>query len=208
RPDDLPLAPAQRRLWFLQRLDGPDPTYDVPVVLRLRGILDVRALRTALADVLARHETLRTTYPERDGAPTQAIAAPGAVEAPFAHELVAPDALDARIAALSRHVFDVTTDLPLRVTLLTLDGTDDEHVLLLVLHHVAADGWSLGPLVRDLSRAYAARREDRDGPSVLPPLPVQHADHALALAAAGDDEDGLAFWADALRGIPDALALP
>nr|WP_246852305.1 non-ribosomal peptide synthetase [Patulibacter sp. SYSU D01012] len=208
RPDDLPLAPAQRRLWFLQRLDGPDPTYDVPVVLRLRGIVDVRALRAALADVLARHETLRTTYPERDGAPVQAIAAPGTVEVPFAHELVAPDGLDARIAALSRHVFDVTTDLPLRATLLTVDGADDEPVLLLVLHHVAADGWSLGPLVGDLSRAYAARREDREGPSVLPPLAVQHADHALALAAAGDDEAGLAFWADALRGIPDALELP
>jgi len=209
RPADLPLAPSQRRLWFLQRLQGPDATYDVPVTLRLRGPVDADALRRALADVVARHETLRTRCPERDGAPVQEILDPADATTPLTVEVVPPALVEERIAALAGHVFDVTTDLPLRATLIQAGGTTDEHVLVLVLHHIAADGWSLGPLVRDLSRAYAARREDPDGPSVLPPVAVHHADHALALAGREDaDEADLAYWEDALRGLPDELELP
>ncbi|ROP35964.1 amino acid adenylation domain-containing protein [Saccharothrix texasensis] len=210
RPDLVPLSFAQRRLWFVNRLDEENPSYAVPVSLRLRGEVDVPALRAALADVVARHEALRTVFPEVGGTPHQQVR--HGVTAPFTLLDRAPGDLDAVLRRLVSAPFDLTADLPLRTALIRL--ADDEHVLLLVLHHIAGDGWSMGPLLRDLADAYTARLDDRA--PAWTPLPVQYADYALwqrDLLGDEDDPDGpfahrIAFWADALAGVPDELALP
>ncbi len=210
RPDLVPLSFAQRRLWFVNRLDEQNPSYAVPVALRLRGGLDVAALRAALADVVDRHEALRTVFPEVGGTPHQHVRHD--VTAPFTLLDRAPDDLDAVLRRIVSTPFDLTADLPLRTALVRL--ADDEHVLLLVLHHIAGDGWSMGPLLRDLADAYTARRAGR-APGWAP-LPVQYADYALwqrELLGDEDDPDGplahrVAFWADALAGVPDELELP
>ena len=169
----IPLSFAQQRLWFLNRLEGASATYNIPMALRLTGDLDVAALAAALRDVVQRHESLRTVFPEADGVPYQQVCKefgePLEVVA-----LTAPE-LDAAVAAAAGHAFDVTVELPLRATLFTLSPT--EHVLVLVLHHIAADGWSLTPLARDLGQAYAARRAG--GAPDWVELPVQYADYTL-----------------------------
>ncbi|MFH8254109.1 amino acid adenylation domain-containing protein [Streptomyces roseolus] len=212
RPDRVPLSSAQRRLWFLGELEGPSATYNIPLALRLRGRLDVDALRTALADVVGRHEALRTVFPAENGTPHQHVVAPGraapALDVVDVTEEELPDAL----AEARGHAFTLTEDLPLRAVLLRTGPAD--HVLSLVLHHIAGDGWSLAPLARDLSTAYAARREGR-APQWRP-LPVQYADHTLwkeELLGTADDPDSLfarqlAFWRDALEGAPEQIELP
>ncbi|MFE9749522.1 amino acid adenylation domain-containing protein [Saccharothrix saharensis] len=210
RPDLVPLSFAQRRLWFVNRLDERNPSYAVPVALRLRGEVDVPALRAALADVVDRHEALRTVFPEVGGTPHQHVR--HHVTAPFTLLDRAPGDLDAVLRRIVSTPFDLTSDLPLRTALVR--SADDEHVLLLVLHHIAGDGWSMGPLLRDLATAYTARVAG-DAPGWTP-LPVQYADYALwqrELLGDEDDPDGplahrIAFWADALAGVPDELELP
>ncbi|MEU3838524.1 amino acid adenylation domain-containing protein [Streptomyces sp. NPDC028635] len=212
RPERLPLSHAQRRLWFLGRLDGPNSTYNIPLALRLRGRLDRAALRAALADLTARHEILRTVYPSHAGEPYQHILPPG--DTVPALDVV--DADEARLAGLlakaADRSYDLTRDLPLRATLYRLG--DDEHVLLLLLHHIAGDGWSLAPLTRDLATAYAARREGRA--PAFTALPVTYADYTLwQRDLLGDPDDTtsrhgtqLAHWRDALAGAPARLDLP
>ncbi|EST31002.1 non-ribosomal peptide synthetase, partial [Streptomyces roseochromogenus] len=210
RPDRIPLSYAQSRLWFLHRLEGPSPTYNIVRGLRLTGELDVPALRAALADVIARHEVLRTVLPETTGEPYQRILPPYRPELPEVR--LAPEDLDAAVEAAVRHAFDLDTEPPLRPTLFTL-GPDD-HLLLFLLHHVAGDGWSIRPLERDLAAAYAARREGRDPDWA--PLPVQYADYTLwqrELLGAESDDDSLisrqlAFWREALDGLPEQIPLP
>ncbi|SDD25311.1 non-ribosomal peptide synthetase [Actinokineospora iranica] len=203
RPDVLPLSFAQQRMWFLHRLDGPTPTYNVPFAIRLAGALDVAALRSALSDVAARHESLRTVFPDDDGTPRQEILP--AAEVPFAVEPFSPEAL----ADAARHSFRLDTEIPIRATLFP-DG--DEHVLLILLHHIAADGASALPLLQDLGHAYAARRV-----GAVPAwreLPVQYADYALwQRELLTEDPDGplaeqVAFWSGALAGLPEELPLP
>ncbi|MFE0076872.1 amino acid adenylation domain-containing protein, partial [Nonomuraea sp. NPDC059023] len=188
RPERVPLSHAQRRLWFLHRLEGPSDTYNIPISLRLRGPLRAGALREALGDVVARHEALRTLVGEEDGLPYQVIldAAPFAV-------------LDG--AGDPGHAFDLAAELPIRAWL-RADGPD-EHVLLLVLHHIAGDEWSMGPLLDDLSLAYAARLEGNE--PEFAPLTVQYADYALWQADRPVDLD---FWTQALAGLPDRVELP
>ncbi|WP_214103837.1 non-ribosomal peptide synthetase [Acrocarpospora catenulata] len=199
RPDDLPLSSAQQRLWFLSRLNG----LGWPLVLRLRGPLDTAALTGALTDVVNRHESLRTVFPEIGGEPRQRIL-PGVTAGDFLTVAdVEPDALDEQVAAAAGHQFDLTADTPLKAWLLR--QAPDEHVLVLVLHHIAGDGWSMGPLARDLSSAYAARAAER-APD-WPPLPVQYADYALWQHDL-DTSDHLAFWRDRLSELPEELALP
>ncbi|GAB2962976.1 non-ribosomal peptide synthetase [Saccharothrix stipae] len=208
RPDLVPLSFAQRRLWFVNRLDERNPSYAVPVALRLRGNLDVAALRAALADVVDRHEALRTVFPEVGGTPHQQVR--HGVTAPFTLLDRTPDDLDAALRRIVSTPFDLTADLPLRTAVVRL--ADDEHVLMLVLHHIAGDGWSMGPLLRDLTDAYTARRAGT-APGWAP-LPVQYADYALWQRELLGDEDGpdgagrLGFWVDALAGVPDELELP
>ncbi|MFL6248357.1 MAG: amino acid adenylation domain-containing protein, partial [Thermoanaerobaculia bacterium] len=196
RPERLPLSYAQSRLWFLNRIDGPGATYNIPTALRLEGALDVATLEAALADVIERHESLRTIFPEADGVPYQHI-----VPASQVLRVEDSDRLDEAAAA----GFDLTRELPLRAHLFR--RAPEEHVLLLVLHHIAGDGWSMGVLARDLTEAFAARSEGR-APRFAP-LPVQYADYTLWQRARLDgDESHLQFWRDALAGIPEELTLP
>jgi acyl carrier protein len=160
RPAEIPLSYAQRRLWFLNRLEGGGGTYVIPLAVRLKGRLEVAALEAALNDVVARHESLRTVFPERLGVARQEVVAGVSARLGLEVEAVGGSALAERLGAASGRGFEVSRELPLRAHLYVLG--DDDHVLLLVLHHIAGDGWSLRPLVRDLAEFYRARR-DRDG---------------------------------------------
>ncbi|PZT83571.1 non-ribosomal peptide synthetase [Streptomyces sp. AC1-42W] len=212
RPDPLPLSFAQQRLWFLNRFEGPSATYNVPLVVRLDGPLDTPALGQALADVVERHESLRTVFPETGGVPRQHILGADRADLDPTPRDTAPDRLDEALAAEVAHTFDVTTDLPVRARLLRLGA--ESHVLVLLVHHIAGDGWSLAPLARDLGDAY--RRRSRGEAPGLPAPRVQYADYTLwQRALLGDEHDPgsraarqLDFWRTALVGAPGLLALP
>ncbi|WP_235191071.1 non-ribosomal peptide synthetase [Amycolatopsis rifamycinica] len=208
RPDLVPLSGAQQRLWFLHHLEGPSATYNVPLVMRLEGDLDAEALRWALSDVVARHEALRTRFPQRDGVPYQDILPPEEVRLPVRE--VAD--LDAALTGLVRGSFDLERHAPMRAELLRLGAR--EHVFALVFHHIASDGWSMAPLWRDIATAYAARRAGET--PQWTPLPVQYADYTLwqqDLLGREDDPDSvlsaqLDYWRTALEGLPDRIELP
>ncbi|MGC9441181.1 amino acid adenylation domain-containing protein [Streptomyces sp. WG5] len=212
RTAEIPLSYAQRRLWFLSRLHGPSGAYNIPLAIRLDGALDVPSLRAALADVVARHEALRTVFPDDGGRPRQAVLDAADTPVPLRVVTCGPQELDAALREEAARGFDLATEPPLRATLFVV--SDTEHRLLLTLHHIASDGWSNAPLARDLSRAYAARQAGR-APDFAP-LPVQYADYTLwQRDLLGDETDAdslaarqLAFWRDALAGAPAELALP
>ncbi|MGP4105095.1 amino acid adenylation domain-containing protein, partial [Nonomuraea sp. KM90] len=209
RPEVVPLSFAQRRLWFMHEWEGPSATYNIPVAVRWSGSLDRRALIAAIGDVADRHESLRTVFPAVEGVPYQrVVAGRPAVEVVECAE----EELGTLIGAAVRHAFDLAAEPPVRAWLFALG--EREHVLVIVLHHIAADGWSMTPLGRDLARAYAARAEGR-APDWAP-LPVQYADYALwqrELLGDQDDPDSIlarqtAYWSATLAGLPDRLALP
>ena len=212
RPARLPLSYAQQRLWFLHRLDGPSATYNIPLAVRIDGPLDADALCTAVADLIARHTALRTVFPEGEDGPYQHITAPDDVVIPFAMESVEEAKLRHRVAAATAETIDIERSLPLRATLLRL--APDAHVLVLVVHHIAADGTSLAPLAHDLGAAYRARARGEE-PNWAP-LPVDYADHTLwQRDLLGDEEDPdslvcrqLSHWRRALDGLPEAVELP
>nr|WP_273940369.1 non-ribosomal peptide synthetase [Kutzneria chonburiensis] len=205
RPEVLPLSFAQQRLWFLHRLEGPSATYNMPNAVRLTGVLDVEALRLAVNDVVARHEALRTVFPEIDGEARQLIL--DDVEVPLPVRAVTEESLAAEVSEAANTVFQLETELPIRVTLLRLD--ERRHVLVLVFHHIASDGWSTAPLWRDLATAYTARRGG-EGPQ-WSELPVQYADYTLwQREALGEAviEPQLAYWRKALADLPERIELP
>jgi len=216
RPERLPLSAAQQRLWFVHRIDGPAPSYAVPLGLRLTGALNTTALHAAVLDVLGRHEALRTVFPERDGEAVQEIRPLDECDLSFIElDFTADDTAglcDAAVRAAIETPFELAHELPIRVLLAQLAA--DEHVLLLVLHHITSDGWSLAPLMADLSRSYTARIAG--GPPQWAPLPVQYADYTLwqrELLGASDDPDSLVanqmrYWREALAGLPEELELP
>ncbi|MEU1192933.1 non-ribosomal peptide synthase/polyketide synthase [Streptomyces sp. NPDC005859] len=199
-PERLPLSFAQRRLWLLHQVEGPNPAYNIPALWRLTGTLDRAALEAALNDVVARHAPLRTVFPVVDGVPYQHVLDPEQARVRLA---TAPHEDRAAQAA---HPFDFAHELPLRAVL--FETAPDEHVLLLLLHHIATDEWSDRPLLADLGTAYAARTTGR-APDWAP-LPASYADYTLwqhdLLEAAGADL--LAHWTDALEGLPAELNLP
>ncbi|MEU7134967.1 amino acid adenylation domain-containing protein [Streptomyces sp. NPDC046261] len=207
-----PLSYAQQGLWFLNRLEGPSSTYNVPVLARLTGTLDVPALENALLDVLTRHESLRTVFGEREGVPYQRILPTAGSGFRLVRLDTGRPSLDAVLRDVVGEPFDLAGDLPTRAWLIRVG--DREHVLALVLHHAVCDGWSLTPLLGDLSTAYAARLEGR-APD-WDPLPVQYSDYTLwQRELLGDDEDPdslvsrqLRFWRTTLSGLPDELVLP
>ncbi|MEV8631251.1 amino acid adenylation domain-containing protein, partial [Streptosporangium sp. NPDC051023] len=209
RPELVPLSFAQRRLWFLHEWEGPSATYNVPMSLRLRGVLDAGALGAAVGDVVARHESLRTVFPAVDGLPYQRVVEDGPV---LEVADVTEEGLGEALSEAAHRPFDLASELPIRGRLLRISPV--EHVLVIVMHHITSDGWSTGVLLRDLSQAYAARCAGRA--PVWSPLPVQYADYALwQRDLLGDERDAgslaaqqLAYWSAALDGIPDQLELP
>ncbi|RUL78898.1 non-ribosomal peptide synthetase [Dyella choica] len=208
----VPLSFAQQRLWFLHRLEGPGSTYNMPIVLHLEGPLDADALALALGDVVTRHESLRTVFADDDGVARQVVLDADDVKLVFDHVQVSPDTLDPALFAAATHRFDLTREMPLRATLFALSA--EHHVLCLLMHHIASDGWSWAPLGRDLQAAYAARREGR-APG-WQPLPVQYADYSLwqregmAEESAPDSEIArdIAYWTSAMTDLPELAQLP
>ncbi|TMR02633.1 amino acid adenylation domain-containing protein [Actinomadura soli] len=209
RPDRVPLSSAQRRLWMLDQLlredDGPRGAYHLPLAVRLRGDLDRAALEAAIGDVTARHESLRTVFPEHDGVPYQRILAPDEARPVLEVATCPPQDVIAR-------PFDLAKDIPLRVAVFP-EG-EREHLLLAVFHHIAFDEWSFGPFARDVAEAYTARLDGKAPGWEAPP--VQYADHALWQSELlGDPLDPgsvharqLGHWARALAGLPEEIPLP
>ena len=206
------LSFAQTRLWFLHRLEGANANYSIALGLRLKGVLDVAALELGLGDVVARHESLRTLLIDQDGEPRQLILAAHNVTVALRVVRSSTQNLQEDLAAASAHGFALAEEIPFKATLFELGA--DEHALLLLIHHSAADGWSMAPLSRDLALAYGARRQGR-APDFAP-LPVQYADYALwqreLLGAEQDTGSALArqigYWREQLADLPAELNLP
>ncbi len=211
RPGRVPLSFAQARLWFLEQFHGRGTAYNLPFAWRLSGRLDAGALRQALGDVAARHESLRTVFTvDGGGQPWQQVIPAGEAAVPVIITAARPGELAGLIDAAARHEFDLAAELPVRASLFTL--AEREHVLLLLCHHIASDGWSLQVMLSDLAAAYGARCDGR-----VPewaPLPVQYADYALwQRDLLGADDGGVLagqveYWREALAGLPEELALP
>src|SRR5579863_3407107 len=208
----IPLSFAQQRLWFIAQLEGPSALYNNPLALRLDGNLDVPALEAALADVITRHEVLRTVFPAEEGQPYQRVLGMAELGWRLPATPVAEEDLRTTVAQIAAEPFDLGTQIPVRARLLS--AGERVHVLVLVLHHIATDAWSNGILARDLGIAYAARREGR-----VPgwaPLPVQYADYAIWLRELlGDPDDPgsllvqqVTWWREQLAGAPAELVLP
>ncbi|WP_264003620.1 non-ribosomal peptide synthetase, partial [Mycolicibacterium sphagni] len=215
RPAAIPLSFSQNRLWFLDQLQGPSTTYNMAVGLRLQGQLNAPALGAALADVVSRHESLRTTFAAPEGIPEQVVVP--AEQAEFGWDVIDATGwtqaqLDEAVSAVALHSFDLATEIPMQARLFRV--SDDEHVVVSVAHHIAADGLSMGPLVHDLGVAYVCRSAGLD--PVWDELPVQYVDYTLwQRAQFGDLDDAnsliaaqLAYWEDALAGMPERLQLP
>ncbi|MER5783106.1 amino acid adenylation domain-containing protein [Streptomyces mobaraensis] len=212
RPAELPLSHAQRRMWYLRNLDGSGAAYNVPLVVRVTGALDEDALRHAVVDVTRRHESLRTVVGEHEGRPVQRILdAPDPADA-LHTAATTEEKLAADVEAAVRHAFDLARELPLRVT--AFEVAPEDHVLVLLFHHIAGDEWSMLPFIDDLTAAYTARAAGT-APG-WEPLPVQYADYTLwqreLLGDPADERSAhhrqTAYWRQALDGLPEELALP
>ncbi|MGW8651681.1 amino acid adenylation domain-containing protein [Nocardia salmonicida] len=237
RPDRVPLSPAQQRMWVLNQLDPESSAYNIAIALRLTGSLDVEAMRRALADVVERQESLRTRYPADAEGPRQVVVGiDGSTPAMPLIDTEDGAPLRDRINELAGTGFDLTREPPLRVGLYRLVGASDadsdssrrldsslhtngshaaqQHVVVLVVHHISADGASMAPLATDLVAAYSARVSGA-APS-RPALAVQYADFALwhrELLGTGTEPDSVAaqqirYWRENLADAPDALELP
>ncbi|KAF0848152.1 non-ribosomal peptide synthetase [Nocardia caishijiensis] len=225
RPTRVPLSLAQQRMWLLNQLDPDATVYNIPAAIRLTGTLDLPALQAAVRDLFTRHEVLRTRYPAAPPAsgtageataaplgPVQEVLAPGAVDLDLTPVPVTADDVLAEVRCTASTGFDVTTAPPVRLRLLRLRA--DEHVLVFVAHHIAADGFSMGPLTRDLVLAYTARTSG--AAPAWTPLPLQYADYAVwQRNTLGDEADPastaagqLAYWTTELADLPDEIDLP
>ncbi|WP_405887415.1 non-ribosomal peptide synthase/polyketide synthase [Streptomyces sp. NBC_01136] len=213
RPATLPLSFAQRRLWFMDKFEGPSATYNIPLTLKLTGNLDTSALTAALQDVVTRHESLRTIYIEdANGIPAQQVLPTHKAILDIPVETVTEDQASDALTELARHPFDLSSEIPVRAHILRT--RPDEHTLTLVIHHIAGDGESIAVLIQEISAAYTARREGR-APQFAA-LPVQYADYTLwqhdLLGQESDPESLLAaqtgYWHEELAGMPQPLQLP
>src|SRR5262249_21498720 len=212
RPEMLPLSYAQKRLWFLNRLRRTSTEYNMSEALRLRGELDVEALRRAINTIVERHESLRTRFEEVDGEPAQVIAPVLRIELPEEdlsglEETEKREQVAAAMRSEVRRPFDLGRGPTLRIRLLKLN--EQEHVLLKTMHHIVSDGWSQGVFNREFMILYEAYREGRENP--MRPLEAQYADFALWQRGWLDEERlgvGVAYWKGQLAGIPERLELP
>lgn len=213
RPQRLPLSSAQRRLWMVDRIEQGKFTYNMPVTLTLRGEVVVPALMTALDDIVLRHESLRTRfYPLNDGTVCQKITPPSSACCPLTLLTVSADELPHAVQTAAQYIFDLAQEDPCRAWLFKVD--DGQHLLLILMHHIASDGGSIAPLLRDLAEAYNARAQNQS--PAWQELAVQYADYTLwqqALLGAPEDEASLfnrqlAWWRDTLHDLPDELPLP
>ncbi|MGD0066707.1 MAG: amino acid adenylation domain-containing protein, partial [Streptosporangiaceae bacterium] len=208
----LPLAGPQRGMWFLHRLEGPSPTYNIPDVQRLSGPLDKEALRAALIDIVKRHETLRTIFVEHDGEPYQRILDADAIGDRLEIVPVTEEEVKAAVESAVRYSFDLATEPPFRWWLFELGPTD--FVLVMLIHHIASDGWSTVPLCAETAFAYTARTQGAKPD--WEPLPVQYGDYTLwqrEVLGSEDDPDSvisrqLAYWQETLADLPEELRLP
>ncbi|MET0398838.1 MAG: amino acid adenylation domain-containing protein, partial [Longimicrobiaceae bacterium] len=207
-----PASFAQRRLWFVSRMEEAAAAYNVPVAVRLRGSLDARVLRRALAEVVRRHEALRTTFRARDGEPVQVVAPPAPLPLPLLDLTALPEtgreaALRTLVRAAARRPFDLEAGPLFRAALVRLGA--EEHALLCEVHHIVSDGWSIGVLFRELGVLHGAF--GRGEPSPLEELPVQYGDWAhwqLERLSGEALEPQLAWWREQLAGTPTLLELP
>ncbi len=217
RPERIPLSSSQERMWILDRVEETrSPIYVIPLVLRLRGPLDERALRAALGTIVARHEALRTSFPTMGELPVQQLSPDLVIDLPRAEPLELPAGLSEQeqLEGLQRAVglevsrpFDLARGPVLRLRLFRLSELD--HVVVLTMHHIVSDGWSIGVLARELSAAYGAFKAGRE--PVLPALPVQYADFALWQRQAlesGALASSIAAYQQRLLGAPPFLELP
>ena len=219
----VPASFAQQRLWFLSRLEGRSATYNVPWAIRLSGTLDPGALEQALDDVIGRHEVLRTVFTEVDGAAVQQVRDLPSAGIELKASPVTENELTAALEGAAGEGFDLAcAESLVRARLFQVaagapepdEPVAGEWVLVVVMHHAVTDGWSMAPFARDLSAAYAARCQGREPGWAA--LPVQYADYAIwqrDLLGSPDDPGSLAgrqvaYWAQALRGAPEELALP
>nr|WP_296780765.1 non-ribosomal peptide synthetase [Rhodococcus sp. (in: high G+C Gram-positive bacteria)] len=212
RTSPIPLSLAQQRMWFLNRLDPDSSAHNVPVTIRLTGELDVAAFAEAFLDVTARHDILRTVYPDIDGVGRQVIDTTVPSSVVLHVEEIDPARTADRALEMVAAGFDVTADIPVRAALLVESPTS--HVLVVVAHHISIDGFSIGPLTRDLVRAYAARATGLE-PGWSRPA-VQYADYAVwqrRSLGSEDDPTSIAFaqigyWTAQLADLPVEIELP
>jgi amino acid adenylation domain-containing protein len=211
RTGPLPLSFAQQRLWFLNQLEPDNTAYNVPAMFRIHGPLDVAALEQSLAEIVSRHEVLRTGFRVEHGAPVQGITAHAPVQilvtdlrgTPPEQQTAIVDSLAYEVAT---HVFDLGQSPLLRITLLHL--ADEEYVLLTVMHHIISDAWSTGVLVRETIALYKSIREGES--CSLPELPIQYADFAVWQREwlKGDVlESQIGYWRRQLAGAPVSVSL-
>lgn len=208
----LPVSWAQQRLWFIDQLEGGGAAYNVPMMLRLHGQLDVRALQDALDILLQRHEILRTTFVAVEGEPRQEITPESSLALQFfdfgGYSAIENAAQVRRHSAAEAHErFDLRCGPLIRARLLRL--STDEHILLVTMHHITSDGWSIGVLIRELAELYSARREGRA--HRLQPLPIHYADYALWQRAGLQGEvfdRQVSYWHKRLEGATPEIELP
>ena len=211
RDELIPLSFAQQRLWFLDRLEPGNPFYNMTALVRLAGPLNLTALEVCLNRIVERHECLRTSFREIDGGPVQIVAPFLSLSIPLLDlEPVAPDQRDTKLRQLAneeaRRPFDLTKDPLIRIRALRLSQT--EHVLLLSMHHIVSDGWSIAILVRELKAFYEGLSQNI--PVTLDELPVQYADFAYwqrRRMEKGELDGQIAYWKEQLRGAPGLIGL-
>jgi amino acid adenylation domain-containing protein len=212
RPERIPLSFAQERLWFLDQLGLVGSTYNMPLALRLEGALDVAALEGALAHLVERHESLRTRFVAIDGDPAQVIDPPGGfrlerTDLSGLEEAERREQARALQQAQADHIFDLAKGPLFRCGLINLGP--EGHLLLMTMHHIVSDGWSMNVLTRELGALYEAFAAGRGSP--LGALAVQYADYALWQRGWLEGEElerQLGYWRERLSGAPAALELP
>ncbi|WP_280456490.1 non-ribosomal peptide synthetase [Nocardia carnea] len=217
-PDRVPLSLAQQRMWFINQFDPASPVYNLPFVIRMHGQVDLHALRTALTDVLDRQQSLRTIFPESNDGGYQRVLPIDEVDLAVAVEPIDAADLHRVLTEFAATGFDVSRELPIRVRIFEIVGGRSngtaEYAVAFVVHHISVDGFSFGPLARDMAAAYIARSEG--AAPTWAPLPVQYVDYTVwqrELLGVESDPASMAaqqigYWRNALAGLPDQLELP